>query len=137
MVGFYWGDAMSLLDNMPHLCTIRRRKHTKGGLGGTKATYQTVQTGVACWEQSAGDSRESAMQKKGMAITHKVYFKTNPNVTGRFQILITQRKNRDGSITTIGDPLPLDVLSIAVPDMAAGLGVVYRVLCGHKTTEND
>jgi hypothetical protein len=77
------------------------------------------------------------MQKRGMSITHKVYFRTNPNVTARHQILITQRTNRDGSITTIGDPVPLDVLSIGVPDQAAGLGVVYRVFCGHKTTENE
>jgi hypothetical protein len=77
------------------------------------------------------------MQKKGMSIIHKVYFKTNPNVQVRFQILITQRKNRDGSITTIGDPIPLDVMSIGIPDQAAGLGVVYRVMCRHVTTEND
>jgi hypothetical protein len=72
-----------------------------------------------------------------MRITHKVYFRENPNIGRRFQILITRRNNRDGTVTTISNPVPLDVLSTALPDITAGLGVCYKVLCSEVTSEDD
>jgi hypothetical protein len=123
---------MSLLDNFPHRCTIRRRKFAKGSLTGKKTTYDNVQTNVLCWEQAAGDTEDNSYQKEGMRITHKVYFLNNPNVTRRYQILVTYRNG-----ATVSSPIPLDVVSNPMPDATAGLGVVYRVLCREVTSEDD
>jgi hypothetical protein len=126
-----------LLSNFPNECTIRRRTHTKDSLGGQKASVVVEQTGVSCWEQQAGDSADESFKKRGMNITHKVYFLTNPNVTRRHEILITSRTNHDGTVTTIASPTPLSVLSNPMPDCTAGLGVCYRVLCHEMTSEDD
>lgn len=123
---------MSLLDHFPHKCTIRRKKYTKDSLGGAKLSYTVEQTNVLCWEQPAGDSEDTSYQKRGMSITHKVYFLTNPNVSRRHEILITYRNG-----ATVANPVVLEAMSIALPDSTAGLDVCYRVLCSEVTSEED
>jgi len=115
---------VSLLDNLPHRCTIRRRTRAKGSLGGSKDSYTIEQTSVECWQQPAGDSEIAEFQKDGVSISHKVYFVANPSVTSRHQLLITYW---DGAV--VSTPVPLDVVSHSVPDASAGMGVVWRVFC--------
>ncbi len=123
---------MTLLDNFPHECIVRKQIFTQGSLGGRKPSYSNISTGTKCWAQPAGDSESNGFQKLGIMLTHKVYFRTNPNVTRRSQILITKKQG-----VTQSNPTPLDVVSIAQPDSTAGLGVCYRVLCREVTSEND
>lgn len=123
---------ISLLDQLPHVCTIRYRTRSKGTLGGSKDSFTSQETGVRCWEQAAGDNEVLEYQKRGIRIARKVYFTSDPGVTERHQILVTSRNG-----TAVSSPIPLDVRSRAMPDASAGLGVLYRVMCDEHTGEDD
>jgi len=123
---------MSLLDNFPHRCTIRSRVAAKDELGGIQFTYLNEQTGVYCWVQNASHKEVLEYEKRGMIVTKKVYFTTDPSVTERHQILVTEMNG-----TTISSPVPLDVISESLPDASAGLGVAYKVMCTENTGEDD
>lgn len=127
-------EVMSLLDNLPHRCTIRKRVRSKGTLGGGRNDPSDVVTNVVCWDQPAGDSEITAYMKQGMTITRKVYFASDPGVTEQHQILIT---SRDGGTTAVGSPRVLDVVSDSQPDASAGLGLLYRVMCRDITGRTD
>jgi len=111
---------MPLLDNLPHTCTISSRTRTKGTLGGSKDSLTTVQSGVACWRQPASQAEVTEFQKRGVKVTNKVYFVTDPNIDER------------NVITIDGDNY--EVRSFAVPDASVGLGVLYKVMVERTTT---
>jgi hypothetical protein len=123
-------NQMSLLDNLPHRCTIRVLKLAKGTLGGSKRTPTVEQTNVECWDQPASAKEIEEFQKLGMGINRKIYFKTDPGVTEAHDILIT---SRDRGTTTISSPFPLEVKSESLPDASAGLGVLFRVMVWQQT----
>lgn len=105
---------------------------TKRPLGGNKDTFTDEQTAVECWEQSAGHAEVETFEKKGMNVSRKVYFGSDPGVTLRHQILITQREG-----VAVSSPIPLDVVSTPLPDASAGRGILYKVLCDEETGERD
>jgi len=123
---------MSLLDNMPHECTIRRKRRTRGELGGSSEGYTVEQTGVECWEQPGKASESVKFAKRGMELMSSVYFNTNVAVTSRHQILITKRNGTD-----VSSPVALDVLAKPEPDDSAGMEVLWRVDCGRLTSTED
>lgn len=90
------------------------------------------QTGVECWEQKLSASETKKYSKRDIAADRKVYFIEDPGVTTRHQILIT---SRDRGVTTISSPTVLDVMSVEKPDSSAGLGILYKVICGEITGE--
>jgi hypothetical protein len=113
---------MSLLDNFPHRCTIQYRVRTKGTLGGSSDAPVVEQTDVPCWEQNASHREVTDYEKDGISVTHKTYFVSNPNITRRHEIVMTER---DG-VSVAEDPK--EVRSDARPDASAGLGVVWKVM---------
>ncbi len=123
---------MTLLDSMPHECTIQRRTRAKGALGGSKDTAVVEQTGVECWEQRASTVELTDFAKRGMSVNTKVFFPSDPGVSSKHQILITKR---DG--TDVSSPIAFDVMSSDAPDASAGLGVLWRVFIGRKTSQED
>lgn len=123
---------MSLLDNLPHECTIQRRIRSNDGLSGNKRSVTVEQTAVSCWEQQASASEITAYGKRGITITTKVYFTSDPQVTERHQLLITSRNG-----TAVASPDVLDVQSQAIPDASAGLAVLFRVMCNRVSGENQ
>jgi hypothetical protein len=123
---------MSLLDNLPHRCTIRRRVRTKGALGGSRDTFTNEQTDVECWEQQASAKETEAFQKRDYEEVRKVYFATDPSVTTRHQILVTEKEG-----VAVTSPADLDVLTEALPDAGAGLGAPFKVMCGRKIGRAD
>ncbi len=123
---------MSILDNMPHRCTIQRLIHSQGSMAGSKSTPVVEQTGVKCWEQTAGNAEVLEYQKRGMLVTHKVYFVADPEVTERHQILITEREG-----VIVSSPLALDVRSEAKPNASVGLSFVWKVMCDRNTGGQD
>ncbi|MEE9592665.1 MAG: hypothetical protein V3W28_03685 [Thermoplasmata archaeon] len=125
---------MSLLDQLPDRCTIRRRSRTKGGLAGSKTNTADEQTGVECWDQSASASEVSRYNKRGVLVSHKVYFTTDPGVTERHQIVVT---SRGGTAVAAASQVPLDVKAIDDPDASAGLGVVFKVMCDYDQGRED
>lgn len=105
---------MSLLDSMPHTCTAKRRTRTKDSMLGTKDTFTTLFSDRECWRQQASSSEVMTAQARDIAISHKVFFATDPEVTEEDVLII------DGDTMT--------VRSSPHPDASAGLGVVWRVM---------
>jgi len=123
---------MSLLNSMPHRCTIRLRTRTVDStLGGTKVDATDVATNVECWAQQAGAKEIDTYEKRGIQVDRKVYFPTDPNINEQNEILITEM---DG--LPVDDPIVLKVRSEVAPDASAGLGVVYRIMA-QKITSQD
>ena len=122
---------MSLLNNFPHRCTIRRLVRVKGTLGGSKDSPLNEQTSVLCWAQNATQKEVADFEKRGMFLSRKIYFLVDPGVTERHQILVTEMNG-----TTIDNPIVLKVRTEAMPDASAGKGVVYKVFCSETTGED-
>lgn len=123
---------MPLLDNFPHKCKIERRSRTSGTLGGTKDTFVSEQTDVLCWEQQASSKEIKEFQKRGISINRKIYFLTDPAVTEKHTITITERQ---GTAIASASQISLKVRSETLPDASAGLGVVYKVMAEERTGE--
>ncbi len=120
---------MTILNHFPHKCTIRRRVRTKGNLIGSKDSFTNEQTDVVCWDQSANSREVDIYQKRGMEIDHKVFFLSNPSISSRHQILITEM---GGNV--IASPIALDVVSEPGPDTSVGAGILWKVMCVQVTS---
>ena len=106
---------MSLLDNLPHLATAKRRSRTKDAMGGSIDTFtEVVFTDMPCWRQPATDREVLWWQQRAVDITHKVLFADDPELNENCVLEI------DGDL--------LDVKSYASPDASVGLGVCYRIM---------
>ena len=125
---------MSILSAFPHKCLIRRRIRTKGPLGGSGDSFLNEQTNVSCWEQAATQKEAFDFEKRGMTLYSKIYFTVNPSVSERHQIIIMERS---GTAISSDNQVILDVVTEAMPDASAGLGVVYKVFCVLNTGSND
>jgi hypothetical protein len=111
---------MSILDNLPHTCDIYRRDRTTDALGGAIDTLALVSSSVKCWEQGANSREVSFYDKKGLSVTSKFYFTSDPNVDEQTVI------KRDGR--------HLEVRGKKAPDASAGLGVLWRVFVEEVTS---
>lgn len=121
---------MSLLDEFPHRCTIQRRKRSNDGKMGNVETRIVEQTDVECWEQQASATEVKDYERKGMKVSKKIFFISNPNVTERHEIIITKR---NGVAVPAASQVIQDVSSEAREDASAGLGVVWRVMTSDDT----
>jgi hypothetical protein len=65
---------VSLLDNMPGECSVKRPVYALDKYGGDAPTYLTVKTGLACWPQPASASQILEFAKRDQQITHSVFF---------------------------------------------------------------
>lgn len=123
---------MSLLDNLPDECSIIQRvqdiSQETNPLGGRKEADHVIQRGVSCWVQQASSSEVIQFGKRGMTITHKVFFSENPLVGAGHKIKATKRGG-----TSLSSPQAFDVISTPDPDASAGLGHVWRVMVRDET----
>jgi len=104
---------MSVLDRLPHTCNAQRRTRTQDELGGSKDSWTNVWTGRRCWRQPLSDSESSFAMKRGISVSHKVYFTENPQVDERDRLVFS-----DGSYLVRSRP---------IPDCTLGLGLVWKV----------
>jgi hypothetical protein len=96
---------------------------TQGSLGSSRDGLGTaVFTDRACWRQAASESEILQYQKRGISVTHKIYFTTDPGLDERHTIVM-------GSDT-------MEVRTYASPDASAGLGVLYRVMADMDTADD-
>ncbi|PWG74595.1 hypothetical protein DF186_17100, partial [Enterococcus hirae] len=86
-------------------------------LGGTVDSGSPIFTGRACWSQTAGEGEVTDFDKRGVSYTHKVYFRSNPGLDERHQLIIDQFPG-----------MVLDVVSKAEPDASAGLAAIRDVV---------
>ena len=119
-----------LLDNFPHRCSIHILKPTKGQLGSIQLVPALVSSDVVCWEQNASHEEIVEFEKRGIVVTRKVYFLTDPGVKENYRITIT---SRDFGATSLASPEVLEVASKSLPDASAGMGVVYKVMTREQT----
>jgi len=118
---------MSLLDNLPHECTIRRRTNLQGTLGKGKVSFTDEYTEVPCWEQPMAASESSEYQKRGIVKPRIVFFNADYNLNERHQILITKRQG-----ATVSSPVPLDVKDVKGPDDSVGMQLLWQVVVEYK-----
>jgi hypothetical protein len=106
---------MSLLDNLPHTATAKRRTRTKDSMIGAKDSFGTILfTSRACWRQPASNNEIKEAAHRSQSVTHKVYFATDPELDEQCILEI------DGDTMT--------VRSASHPDASVGLGVLYKVM---------
>lgn len=103
----------SLLDNMPHTATAKRRTRTVDSIGGAVDTWTVLFADRACWRQQAGDSESDSYEQRGISVTNKVYFASDPGLDERDVLVVN------------GDTM--EVVSRPRKDASAGLGVLWRV----------
>ena len=92
---------MSLLDNLPHKCDITVRTTVVGDMGGERETWTTTSyKDEPCWVQNATAAEIEDWEKRGHAISHKVYFNRDLALThrnrldvGEFRVVV-QRPGR-------------------------------------------
>jgi len=112
---------MSILDNFPHTATATTRRRVTDTVGGSRDSFPTtVFSNRVCWRQPAGAKAIEEFAKRGISVTDKVYFLTDPGLDAKHVLTI------DGDI--------YEVRSFSDPDAAAGLGTVYKVFCERTTT---
>ena len=120
---------MSLLDNFPHECTIRRKTITRSAYIGTKSQPpEVLHSNVPCWEQQASASEKKEYDKRGILISRKIFFLRDYGITEQDEILITKRMG-----ITVANPVPLEVKTRTDPDASAGLGVIFKVMADVQT----
>lgn len=118
---------MSILNNFPHEAAATIRSRTMGPLGGSSDSYTSVFTERDCWAQLASQREILEFEKRGMSVTNKIYFLTDPGLDERHVLTITRKSG--GSIGVF------EVRSKSIPDATAGLAVVWRVMAEVRTTE--
>ena len=114
---------MSLLDNLPHKASITTRTVTTGDMGGERETFPTTAyKDEPCWVQSATAAEIEEWEKRGHAISHKVYFNRDLAMTHDNRIELTAPTRLAG----------LRLEFRGVMDASAGLGVLYRCVAENK-----
>ena len=111
---------------MPHKCRIQYRTRANDVRMGNVETRVTQQSNVPCWEQQLSSTEISDYEKRGISADRKIYFLSDPNVTERYEIVITERN--DVEIEEADEQI-MDVSTRAEPDASVGLELLYRIAC--------
>ena len=117
---------MSILDNLPHTCQVRRRIRIKDSLGGSRDSFELTQAGTPCWQQLATDREITEFMKRGISVTNKIYFTTDVQLDERDVLEIQNPTTQEWDT--------YEVRSRAKPDASAGKSVVWRVMVEYTTT---
>lgn len=127
---------MSLLtSDFPDVCDIyKRRVRRSDSVGGNKKSLETVSTGVLCWVQKVSSSEARDFQQRGINVSKKVYFASDPSLTERNQIVITSLK---GSSIVEANREFLDVVSVDYPDASNAFGLLWKVMVSSLTSSKD
>ena len=132
---------MSLLDSgtLPHKCRTQRRTQTPGVLADGDVVRTTLATNVPCWEQPVGTSEANRYDKLGISVETKVYFLTDPGLTERDEIVITERTDRNGRTVTVSaaNQREIQVLRPSTPDSSVGLGILFKVMGSYSPGRNS
>lgn len=110
---------MCLIDNLPHTCTHTRPQYTQDDLGATLQNQTTVTSGIECWVQNASQREVEEYQKRDQEISHKVFFRTKPDIRPGDEIVISAGPSFVG--------LTLEHVS-GPTDRSAGLGELFAAM---------
>lgn len=114
---------MSLLDKLPHLVDIYALTTTGNDeLIGGDNKVRTLKAGgsaVEAWVQTAGQAEIEKFEKRGYAVTHKIYFTTDPGFAAADTIIY------NGSFFQFR----------SVADASAGLDVLFKAMFEEISSE--
>ena len=132
---------MSLLDSstLPHKCRTQRRSQTPGVLADGDVARDTLALNIPCWEQPVGTSEANRYDKLGISVETKVYFLTDPGLTERDEIVITERTGRDGRPVPVpvANQREIQVVRPSMPDSSVGLGILFKVMGSYSPGRNS
>lgn len=116
---------MSILDRFPHVCSARMRERIRGTQGGSRDNFtDVVFTDRECWRQVASHREIEEFQKRGITVTDRIYFLTDPELDERHNIVDVRTR---GAVSGTGDTM--EVRTRAIPDASAGMNVVFKIMC--------
>jgi hypothetical protein len=98
-------------------------------MGGNRDVPIVVAEDVPCWLQQAGATELKLFEQRGMTLSYKIFFLTDPGVTAQHQIVLTWYQDQEAEFN------PGTVLSATKPDATAGLGKLWKVMVGEQTPE--
>lgn len=119
---------MSILQDLPHVCTPQKRTRTRGSTGGRRDSYTTVATDTPCWRQVATAKEVETFDKRGISVSAKIYFTSDPGLDE--QHILSDVRDKDA---TSGSGDTLEVRTKSIPDASVGLGVVYKLFAEIST----
>ena len=105
---------------MPHTAIARTRTRTRDDLGGSKDSFADVFTDRECWQQPASNREVREFEKRGISVTDRIYFVTDPNLDEQHILVVNGQ--------------PYEVRSESDPDASAGLGILFKVFAEKTTT---
>ena len=111
---------MGVLDSFPHTANAYVRVRVSDDLGGGVDSFTLFFSNRACWRQDASDREVVELGRRGISVTNRIYFLSDPGLDETHSLII-------GSDV-------YEVRSKAVPDCTSGLGVVWRVFAEHTNT---
>lgn len=113
---------MSLPDRLPHLCDIYESIPIQDELIGDRDEPSKVSSNVACWVQPASDNQQVIHQRRDQYVTHKVYFRGNPNLRPGY--IIVPKDGADVSCPFAGANLKV----LSGNEATAGLSILWRIM---------
>lgn len=105
---------MGILDNLPHTATAKRRTRSQGSMGGGKDTFTTLFSDRPCWRQPIDGVELMEFNRRGIEVTHKIYFVTDPDLDERDVVIMGTEE--------------MEVKAGPKPDTTVGLGIAYKVM---------
>ena len=120
---------MTLLDNLPNICTISRRNRTQDEEMGSKDAFTVIAENVPCWRQQASTREVQWWQARNEDVSNKIYFAADPKTDPGCVIdVLGQRWDFVAQRFVQGELERFDVVSDPIPDSSAGFGILYRVM---------
>lgn len=80
---------MSLTSFMVHTCNVETQAQTKSATGGVTVYYVPKASALPCNVQQLSGEAQIKYGKEGYAVTHKVYFEADPDLTIKDRLLFS------------------------------------------------
>ena len=113
---------MTLLDELPHRCTIKKSIPVQDDLAGDLDEPEIVDTDVAVWFQPASDREITIYQRRDQVVTHKAYFRGNPGVRPGYLLFPADGPH-------VACPFSGSTMEVkSANETTAGLGLLYGVM---------
>ena len=72
------GAVAAVVAKAGHAVDLMRSIETEDAIGGRNRVWNTITEDIACWVQPASGSTMEWWAERGITITHRIYFATEP-----------------------------------------------------------
>ena len=115
---------MSLLENMPHLMTVKKRTYVNDAYGGNDETPVNQSINNRCWVQNASFQDILEFEKRDERVTHRVLMPTDLSLTPGLVIVPEDGPFQD-----------LELVVRAYTERTAGLGWMFTAFCEEENNQ--